>query len=740
MRLIGLNCHIDKFIMNSLVRKLKELFNFSELSPERKEYLEGLIKKYGYLPYSHIKALEELTDSEVLFGILVKMELAGTIVDDEIRFEELSPLARMGVTNSNWFKSEQHCLKLMNLAALGDGNKTTDAGKFVHWLRQLLILPAGRADGAVLSTTVYLTPFHPREFGCAYLPAHSGVSKGLECPVLKREIGLDVKEQVELFLAMAQLCNHPVIYDILPQTARFSKMVLCSPHIARWYDIPALTEQYRIELDRICEEYDDVDDVKRLIIKELKGKYGEVPEALAEQKAEIEEKFLLAKKELSNKMMLRDNQVKLHERIYKVIHEKAGYPLDKQLKEENIENQGEIIGELISQGLWPAPGGAWCSSGIPVFDKMNRGAEYPMFKHFDFEDKDVTHLANLDCQTPFYFVFLENGEINEPVVQIFIDSMKKLQSDYNFDGFRVDHIDHIVDKFSEDENQTPISYRAPREVLTRLNHEMKATVPYFAALAEYMLWDNFLKEYHEMGFDLLWGQDIVSQHDKTVAKIFEDNAELEECNGDSENRLSILKTYNNQDGEFEAINRYPGQLGKAGALFKWLKQHFIVGGKQAQRPCMYVDGDESFTKVGIERIIGEEVSMRRNNDDCFYAKFNAIARFALNNDILCFGKSRLVDSEGNFVSWITEIEGENEAIFVVANEMPSKQKLYVEDELVNQKGVDVLDNTANIPEGYRVVSRFEIQGPDMVEIPYDAESLYFPKLAPSEYYIYKLVK
>jgi len=39
-----------------------------------------------------------------------------------------------------------------------------------------------------------------------------------------------------------------------------------------------------------------------------------------------------------------------------------------------------------------------------------------------------------------------------------------------------------------------------------------------------------------------------------------------------------------------------------------------------------------------------------------------------------------------------------------------------------------------------VVSRYEIQGLDMVEIPYEVDTLHFPKLAPSEYYIYKLTK
>ena len=84
--------------------------------------------------------------------------------------------------------------------------------------------------------------------------------------------------------------------------------------------------------------------------------------------------------------------------------------------------------------------------------------------------------------------------------------MQKLQSDYNFDGFRVDHIDHVVDEVSQKDG-IPISYRAPRLVLNRLNTALKSRIPHFAVLAEYMLWDKFYKEYHEdMNFDIICGE------------------------------------------------------------------------------------------------------------------------------------------------------------------------------------------------------------------------------------------
>jgi hypothetical protein len=157
---------------------------------------------------------------------------------------------------------------------------------------------------------------------------------------------------------------------------------------------------------------------------------------------------------------------------------------------------------------------------------MSEGASYPTFKHYKFNGEDVTNLANLDCQTPYYFVCLENGKYNNDVIKFFIDYMKNLQDEYNFDGFRVDHIDHIVDEVSES-NGTPISYRIPRRVLGMLNSAIKEKVPYFATLAEYMLWNSYYEEYHrDMNFDVLWGNDIVSQSYKTPEAIADDNLNL----------------------------------------------------------------------------------------------------------------------------------------------------------------------------------------------------------------------
>ena len=357
---------------------------------------------------------------------------------------------------------------------------------------------------------------------------------------------------------MAQLAGHPVIYDILPQTGRFSKAVLANPFIARWFDITEIQNQEKKQIDVAADilkgSYDseDVDVVKDIYIQSLNGSTGNLTEHYQNIFNHFEKEMDELKLKISNKMLLKEPQVKIVKRVEEIIARVHGVKRGKKLTENDITKQIDAIQELIKEGLWPAPGGAWCSAGVPVYDRMSECGGYPVFKHYDYKGEDVTNFATLDCQTPYYFAYLEDGTFNRPVINYFIDYMQKLRDEYNFDGFRVDHIDHIVDKVSEKDGK-PISYRAPRAVLNELNTAMKKQLPYFGTLAEYMLWDNYLKEYHEdMNFDLLWGNDIVSQDSKHPEQIIQDNQNLTNYNINFKEgeQLSILKTYNNQDGDF----------------------------------------------------------------------------------------------------------------------------------------------------------------------------------------------
>lgn len=742
--------------LNKIYDELKKAYPFDSIPELRKKYLSMHIQKYGYLTYSFQKAQEELTNEETLFALEEKWKQNNVFKNGKFSYRQnqISVLARHQEKNSDWFKKEGHNIKLLNLAALGNGNESKETGKFFDWLKQLLILPSGNLENHIYNTTIYLIPFHPREFGCAYLPKSSEVSSKLKDEYIEEITGLDAKGQVQTFIEMAQLAGHPVIYDILPQTGRFSKFVLANPQVARWYDITELQKQLTAKVDEVAEflskdhDQDDIQIAKDVYIQRMQGNSGELSPAFQELYNNFDGIMIEHKKKFSNAMLEHSYQLKIQKRVREIVTRVHEFKKDKQkLEEKDITKQIDTIQALMQEGLWPAPGGAWCSAGVPVYDGMSECGGYPVFKHFDYKGDDVTAFANLDCQTPYYFVNLENGRYNEDVVNLFIENMKKLQQDYNFDGFRVDHIDHIVDEVSE-QNGRPISYRAPRYVLNKLNTTMKKKIPYFATLAEYMLWDNFYKEYHEdMKFDVLWGNDIISQFDKTPEKIMEDNQYLTNYNSKFKkgNMLSILKTYNNQDGEFHCIDQYPAQLGETGALYKWAKYKLLPGGKYAQRPMMYADGDESFTQGGLEYTIGEEVSMPRACNDNFFNKFDAIDRFVKNNNIITDGEAQIiVDDEDGFSAWLITKEPMKTAYLVVSNhkyptEKVTKTAATGENYKEIVEGYAIFDKQIHIPGDYNLKSEYILNEkdyePQTVE---NTDTLHFEKLEPSEFKIFEL--
>ena len=716
--------------INEIYTKLSDYYGIEKIPAERKKYLQNIMIKHGYLNYPYFKALEELTPAEILYAIQFKWIDNHIFNDKKFRFDDdkISVLARENIKNSDWIKKEGHDIKLINLAGLKDGNKTKDTGKFIDWMRQLLILPTGNIHNEIFNTTIYLIPFHPREFGCAYLPKSSEVSEKLFDQEIFDITGLDAKEQVKTFITFAQLAGHPVIYDILPQTGRFSKAVLANPEIARWYDIEELINLLKKKIDTVCTEMikendaDDIEVVKNLFIQNLNGSFGELSAHYQKIYEDFDNRMNSYKIEISNKMLEKNSQIKIHKKAREIIAETLNIKYGTKLSENDITKQIDIIQKLISKGLWPAPGGAWCSAGVPVFDRMSEGRDYPVFKHYNYKGEDVSCFANLDCQTPYYFAYLENGTFNEYVIDYFIDYMKNLQKEYNFDGFRVDHIDHIVDEVSQKEGK-PISYRAPKYVLNKLNTTLKNKIPYFGTLAEYMLWDDFLKEYHQdMNFDILWGNDIVSQASKTPENIAEDNTHLSNYNTNlkSKQLLSILKTYNNQDGEFRSIDQYPGQLGEQGALFKWFKYKFLPGGKFAQRPVLYVDGDESYTKCGIESVIGEEISMPRENNYEFFKKFDAIDRFVKRHNVITEGEAQIIlQEEDGFASWMISKEPIKSAFLAVANYKYPTEKITKTDENGNSyaeivKGEVIENKTLQLPGEFKIKSEYVIEDDEFV--------------------------
>ncbi len=750
---------VDKSeIFNNLYSKIKEIYSKEIISAKRQKELSDEIEKYGYLPYSQAKALNELTSSEVIFCLEKKLELNSTITNGKLKIanNEISAVKRFGYSDADWIKQEQHDIKLINLAALGDGAKDSSPAKFIDWLRQIVILPSGNPKYNILSTTIYLVPFQPRDFGNAYLSASTEeVSERLTDKGLI-EKGISAKEQIQTFIALAQLAGHPVIYDVFPQCGRYSKTVMVHPEIARWVDVKFLTEEISKALNfvaiKLSQEFDedDVTIVRNIYKTTLKsGSVDLAPEFMPIYKRFTEE-LESKRKELSNFMTKKEEQKKLQKRVTNIVAQIEGVKPNKLKKDKDITKRGEIINALIEEGLWTLPDGAWCSSGIPVFERMAECGSYPMFRHYNQKGDDVSKFAESDCQTPFYFVYLENGDYNLPVINFYLEQLQKLQQDYNFDGFRISHTDFVVDEMSE-KDLRPISYRAPRFLLKKINEIMKKETPYFATIAEYRLWNSYFKEYHQdMNFDLLWGNDTKTDYEKIPTEVINNNRELQDYNSTviKNSLLSIIKTYNNQDGEFRTVNRYLGLMDKEEALFKWFKFKFLPGGKLAKRPVMYVDGDESFSKDGIEATIQEEVSLIREHDEDFYHKFDAIRRLAINNELTVDGEAQIINQNKNgFISWMISKETVKECFIIAANYLPSNEKILKQ----NSEGImeySIKTNNAienkkiEIPGDFVLASEFiyEEDKQDFIEH-YNSDNIKtieIDKLEPSEFRIYKI--
>ena len=760
--------------MNNLVKQtkidtfygyLKSKYPSGQITEERLDFLSTIMQEYGYLPFPYIKALKELTDAEVLFCLEQKWKNEGVFVEGNFDYSDTSVLVRNNVKDSSWIKRECHDIKLINLGGLGNRDSATQTANFMDWLRQIVILPTGNRDNNIFNTTIYLTPFHPRAFGCAYIPQSSGVSPALEDQVLLKEINMNAEEQVKMFINFAQLAGHPVIYDILPQTGRFSKTVLAKPECVRWFNIKTLIKKVCDALDRIYDNSENKVLSQDLINKYPKEKFitvvdiykkylsGDRKFVLNDEQKEIlqeihsDKNMQQFKKQISNEMQVKNVQQILQNDAKNVV-QKFVQKAFSEVSEKDIINRAEIEVELIKEGLWSLPGGAWDSSGVPVFSHMAKNELYPVMKHYNFEDEDVSKHANLDCQSPFYFVYLENGEYNLEIIDFYIDFVKRLVLDFNFDGIRVDHINHVVDELSEKDG-VPISYRIPSMVLKKLNDEMKSTKPHFIAIAEYMLQANYVKEYHQdMNFDVLYGNDITAQCYKSPSVIDVDNTFVGKYNRTLKNQppISVLKMYNNQDGEYKFINMYPAQLGEQGALFKWFQYKFLPGGYYAQRPMMYVDGDESFSQGGIEETICNEVFMKRNDNMGFFAKFDAIDRFAKNNRIICFGEAHVLRAdEDGFVMWQIQNGDPEFVIMVIANSNYPKNvypDIDGKEGFSIKVGEDVYNKNVQLNENCKFVSEFEFNGTDFEEISLESESpeLYFDKLSPAEFKIYKIVR
>jgi hypothetical protein len=166
---------------------------------------------------------------------------------------------------------------------------------------------------------------------------------------------------------------------------------------------------------------------------------------------------------------------------------------------------------------------------------------------------------------------------------------------------------------------------------------------------------------------------------------------------------------------------------------------------------MFVDGDESYTKKGIEYVIGEEASMKRGKNWNFFERFNAIDNFVKNSELITSGYSELIEETADgFSAWKIKNDKLGYEYLIVSNYFsPTEYKeIEVNGEITkdNIKGTPALNHTVQLGDR-KIVSYFEFQLREFnklelveVEIPEISDSINFQILQPAEFKIYKTVK
>lgn len=654
----------EKVNFNELYQNIKTKCT-GEISEDKKSELSEIISKKGYYPSSFANC--SLNESEILFCI-----------DEKCKFSQ---------KNETLFD-----IKIINLGGLSN---------FIEWLKQLIILPVG--------TAIYLTPFHKRDFEFSYLIKGMDIDENLD----DKNFDLSPKEQIQIFVHLAQKMGHKVFYDFLMRTSRYSETILKKPYLVRWIDTKNAEGKISVIVDKIAKnleeqfDKDDVEIVKNIYNQDSKGCLSEHYEKIY---SVFETKIFEKKKELSKEVYKFENQIKLQKRVL-----------------------GKTVKELVDEGLWTVPCGADDEFGLPVFDYMNNEEGYPVFKHFDREGNDISQMVKDDFQTPAYFMDLDKNGINQKVLKYFIDLANKYIEDYNFDGLKINYTNGVSEENVND--------KIPFEFLKKLNAEIKKNKTILIAEGEF----NNLKKYHELGFDIVWTNFKNLTPEKIVSK-FDELANYNTKDLKSKN-LSAVKIYNDRFYETEEINYQPSRLGLEGALFKWVCLNLLPSGKNAKTHVVYLDGDESFTQTGFVKTLYEHSNLDRNKDENFYKKFNAIREFARTSKIVNGGEANVIsENPDGYVSWLISNEPLKELLLVVANYKQKDEKLILQhenDKIETFKENDaVVNKMISLPGECKIVSEYVFDGEEYVAKDYSLEGdlLEIEVLNPCDFRIFLLRK
>ena len=703
------------------------------------------VGKFGYLPIPYDLAKQQLSAHAILAGLEQIWHREGSMADGEFTTTEVSPLRRLGYSDPAWMTREQHKIESLNLMGLTENKAGKVEGCFANLLVKLLTSPAGTPQEKIAATTFYLLPPYQRDgaFNSAYCPASSSIDPALEDVVLKEQTGLDVEQQLQLFIALANLAGHPVVIDLLPQAGRYSKTVLVAPECFRWFHLPELLPPLKQKAVEVVKRLgssikginpqalplagaallEDIEgapitysqenwetslksgvrilyhEIARTVLKaekprpnsaeglpllklqqQIRDQFAklDLPQTLGRfslldsQRSLFLQTFIMFceadclleefRIEQTNQQMSEENQARMAVLIRDQIRQSLGRDLASE-QELDPRSHLDLIAILQQNGWWPVEGGSWNSAYHPVFHRLspNQGSgSYPVNDHYSYKGQLVNAFTgDMDIVAPWYFAFLDKAKrqdnLNHKVIDKYLDYCLSLYKRLRPNGFRIDHLDHSADcPFSLSKDGNPISYRAPLEVFRKISDTIRRQYDAtFILFAEYMGWGdathpNLYQAYHEHGIHLAISTDVVGEFRANAAVIVQEGNEVLSRYNQRATVTPLFSTtriLDNHDRSHPDILPALSNFTPERALLKWVKCLFLPGGRLAQRPVLYLDGNQTHTpNQAFADTFLKALTLTRNDNWQFFATFDSLLRFSLQDKTLMYGQARLLEN------------------------------------------------------------------------------------------------
>ncbi len=596
--------YLSKLKVLALAESQDNGFSYKELD----EIAQRLYDEYmtlGYVRETPSKMVELPTYSFVLFLEMLASR-KGWNVESPVKSE----------SSTNWIT--KFSISFMNVRAVGSKNRKH--GDFINATK---VLPCLRVDA------IHLSPFFDHALGVLYA-AEDFSTISDEFVNEYYSIAVSPKDQLRFFIKTCHLFGKVVGFDLLSNTAQFSRIALTYPEYFRWLKFEKVGGEVRLADGKTQEE-------------QLRPEY----------------------------------QKKIHEQVRHIVRSVLKKYGLKSFWEGRIEvirtAHLEIIHNMIENFIWTIPSHTWNGVGLPEFSYYVIDKNYPEFRYINMKGEDHRDHA-FGMLTPYKFY--DNLPINsfpkddnlptldKKVLRFFSSIFLNVRKEYEFDFIRWDYTDHVFDSIYKDDPNIPVSDRITPFVIKKTIQRIHRRYPNVGMFFERMGTD--IKNYYKVYADVLLGDDIWFDLDKKyVLRTLRLSRYIQKFNSRKIRKITIAYAIDTHDTANPLINRTPLiREREEGVMLRMFLSRFGSAGEgfRPKYECIGTqDGSLGLFEANVSTKILNWADNRRINN----AYHNIEDVFESHKNLILSGEIEFIKSKGKVVYW--KISNDRESIVCLVN-------------------------------------------------------------------------